>query len=697
MTFSQLFTDTFNRANSTSFGNGWTDPGAVGSIASMVGVTKSVNTNGTWNGNGIIYRPASDGNPRDGQVAIGFAAGQTTTSGASVYASLRLQYAASTSTHYLIGVNWGSGTLAAFTVTSGTLNAGTSIGGSQSFTYNSAHTYTLTASVVGANPTTVTATLVDTTTGTTVASLTGTDSTAALQSVTSGVFGLQNYSSTVGTTNNITSFTSYAYVTPATAVSVTGPASGVSGTASSAFTVSSNGTLASAVVVTPSDGGAGGTFTPATVTLAATSGAPSSGTFTYTPASTGTKTLSFTNNGSLTNPSNLTYNSTATGPITIGVTSPACLFSPGNWYGDTGRGGSVYRQSWNNGAWVEFVWTAAASGATAVLNIPSNSSSNRLSYFLNGVLTDNVAATGPVTITPIAGVVNTLKVYLRNSTQSNRWANGGTNTVQITGLTIDGGSTAGTAPTARPWALIVGDSITEGIAANAGADDNLYDYSFLVGQALDQLGFDNCVSACGYSGYLVTGDGAGTSGDVPAYYYVNNGTYSESSSRWDKIASGVSLLDSAGQLSSYGATGTPPAAIFINYGTNEALQSVSTSDLQIAVQKCIASLRAAAPSAAIIIAIPFGLQYTAKYTSQSYTTAIQAGVAAYKTANPLDSKVTLFNAGPTLAATIQNGIYINSDNVHPTQYGHALVAPMVSSAIASALTSSSGGKSYSFS
>lgn len=94
---------------------------------------------------------------------------------------------------------------------------------------------------------------------------------------------------------------------------------GAPGTASSLFTVAiPNGTaLTSSVVITPSDGGNGGSFSPATITLNAST---SSATFTYTPSSTGSKTLSFTNNGSLTNPSNLTFTVSATINLAIGKT-----------------------------------------------------------------------------------------------------------------------------------------------------------------------------------------------------------------------------------------------------------------------------------------------------------------------------------------------------------------------------------------
>ena len=94
----------------------------------------------------------------------------------------------------------------------------------------------------------------------------------------------------------------------ATATTLTGPTTGVSGTASTAFTVGANGTITGTVVVTPSDAANGGTFSPTTVSISA--GTPT-GTFTYTPASTGAKTISIADNGGLTDATPLTYTATA--------------------------------------------------------------------------------------------------------------------------------------------------------------------------------------------------------------------------------------------------------------------------------------------------------------------------------------------------------------------------------------------------
>jgi lysophospholipase L1-like esterase len=474
----------------------------------------------------------------------------------------------------------------------------------------------------------------------------------------------------------------------AATLTFTGPTTGASNVASTAFTVTPSGTIANATVVTPASS-AGGIFTPTTVTIP--SGSTNAVTFTYTPNSAGTESISITDNqGIAITGSPISYISTAN--VILGATSTAVKFSPGNWRGDSGRGGSVYRQSWYNGAWVNYTWTASAT-PNAVLMISSNSTTNMISYFINGNLTDNIAANGNVTISNItANATNNLTVYLRNSYQGSRWASNATNIVQITGLQLDGGSTSGVATTGRPWGMIVGDSITEGIEANNGNDDNLVDYSFLVGRAMDQLGYDTCVFACGGTGMTVQGD---YSGDVPAYYYVSGstngvgGTYNDSISRWNKIDAITSLLDTNGQISSYGSTGTSPSFILINYGTNDQGSNGNYSDFQASINQCLIALRAAAPNALIAMLIPFNL-YNSNYAyGVAHIASIKAAVAAYQSSYPSDTKVIYIDLGPTVSASITyNNGYANGDNIHPLAAGHAYLAPMVTAKLITALSNS---------
>jgi hypothetical protein len=110
-------------------------------------------------------------------------------------------------------------------------------------------------------------------------------------------------------------------VSGATAITLSGPSNGTVGVASSNFTVGANGAITGTVTVTPSDGGDGGTFTPASVNISA--GTPTA-TFVYTAANAGspTATITVTNNGSLSNPAGIAYTATAPAATSLVVTVP---------------------------------------------------------------------------------------------------------------------------------------------------------------------------------------------------------------------------------------------------------------------------------------------------------------------------------------------------------------------------------------
>jgi hypothetical protein len=91
--------------------------------------------------------------------------------------------------------------------------------------------------------------------------------------------------------------------TPATAVVWNPPSSGNVGEASAPFAIGLNGTLAGTVRVTPTDGSSGGTFLPEYVDLVN----GGSGSFIYTPANSGNKNISLTNDKGLQNPQVATY------------------------------------------------------------------------------------------------------------------------------------------------------------------------------------------------------------------------------------------------------------------------------------------------------------------------------------------------------------------------------------------------------
>ena len=329
---------------------------------------------------------------------------------------------------------------------------------------------------------------------------------------------------------------------------------------------------------------------------------------------------------------------------TLGVDSTAARFSPGLWAGDAGRGGKAFRRTWAVGAWCEWRWTTPGDRPSATLLVTNQTPKSTVSWFLDGVLTENVAvpARGGV---PLAGLNrggdHTLLVYTAHSEQADRWE--GANAYTVSGLAVDDEASALPAAPPRPWVLIVGDSITEG----SGASSSLGDYAFLVGQGLRCRGYDTSVSACGWSGWVRPGDG---NGDVPGYYAVHGGTYSESASRWDKIDAHTSLLDADGRLSGQGETGQEPAAVVINYMVNECLHGADPHDAQASVAGCLAALRKAAPKAALVVLMPPGLQDAGVYPKNAaYVEALRAGVADYQKANPGDAKTVLVDFGPEVA------------------------------------------------
>jgi len=357
--------------------------------------------------------------------------------------------------------------------------------------------------------------------------------------------------------------------------------------------------------------------------------------------------------------------------VTLPVTSPAARFSPATWAGDGGG-----RRTWNNGAWCAWHWTTTAARPTATLLLTNPTPSSAVSYFLDGALTDNVPvpASGGIEIAGLSAPgPHTLAVYTRSSHQDDRWR--GLNSYTVTGLTLDGGATPLAAPALRPWVLIVGDSITEGIQADDGADNSLRDYAFLVGQGLNAAGFDYAVSACGYSGWLRPGD---SQGDVPAYFPPLG------PARWNKIDARTSLLDPRGHLSAYGQIGQEPAAVLLNYGVNECLSFSDKAAMRDSVTNVLTALRRAAPAAQILVLVPPGLAGARVYPNgPAYVAALRSAIALYRAAHPGDGRTALVDLGPAVAHAFGSPAY--GGGVHPHAAGHAFLAPLVLQALLSRL------------
>lgn len=199
----------------------------------------------------------------------------------------------------------------------------------------------------------------------------------------------------------------------ATAVTLTDPTPvvGAVGAPSGNYTVGANGAITGTVRVTPADGGAGGTFTPAFVDI---SSASPTGTFTYTPASAGAKTITVTNNGSLTNPSSHTFTAyvvattyTFTGPSAGSNNAPSAPFTvalPANTILSSSvvvtvsDGGGVGAGSWTPASFTIPANTPAAS-ATGTYT-PASNGTKTLTPTNSGGLTNPAALSYVVTTPP---------------------------------------------------------------------------------------------------------------------------------------------------------------------------------------------------------------------------------------------------------------------------------------------------------
>ena len=230
--------------------------------------------------------------------------------------------------------------------------------------------------------------------------------------------------------------------------------------------------------------------------------------------------------------------------VTIPVDSSAFVFSPGNWVGDAGRGGKLFRQTWNPGAYFRVTWESASTNAVPTLLLDAftydgSFSPPVLACNLDGIWTGDLRCAKEL---PVPGMnpyikKHVLTGYLKMSSQVKRWGTegaSGSNIVRIVGLRVGADGKPGADAAQPKWALIVGDSITEGCGAS-----ELEGYSHLVGQAFRSLGCEYSLSACGWSGWLHRGDNP--PGDVPGYYVMTNsvsgagGQYLDAASRWNKI------------------------------------------------------------------------------------------------------------------------------------------------------------------
>ena len=381
MAFIQIQSDSFTRsttaasANPGSVGNSWID--VAGSIWNIQANQLQASTSSTSGyATQILARPSSERYQDQRNLVTFPGLGQSQNAGSTVI-GVACRYQSATGNHYEAVAIPSSTTAFIYKVVAGVR---TQIATVACTGWDVTHSYSINLDATGNTPTTLSFTLTDTSANLVRGTVTATDSEATLQNST-GVSALSAWNISGGTiTALIASVTTSYSPTGATALTLSGPTTGSTAMASTAFTVAGNGTFSGSTVVTFS--ATSGTFNPTSVTLSATTvSAP----FTYTPSAAGTVTLTAAATG-------LT---SATAPYTASTPAAATALSI------TGpSSGSV------SGASSAF--TVAANGSLAASVTVALSSTGSGSFTPGSVTLTTAATSGTFTYTPNAAQSVTL-------------------------------------------------------------------------------------------------------------------------------------------------------------------------------------------------------------------------------------------------------------------------------------------------
>jgi hypothetical protein len=455
------------------------------------------------------------------------------------------------------------------------------------------------------------------------------------------------------------------------------------GTATGAYTVILNGTLAVNESIALSDSGQAGTFTPSNLTFtSANAGTPQS--FTYTPAigATGSKTLTANGSGAFSSSRTAACVIGGDGSTVIAVTNAGLFFSPGNWDHLTAGTFGVATdemQATAPGARLEFVVTGTVNLSIQIDNTTNSGFPSAdmptLRYSINhGAFVDVQLAPSQTNLNLSSslstGVSNDIQVYFKASSNSasygDIWGSSGvspTNVLRIKSVTIDlGGSVS--APVLLPLrGIIAGDSITAAEHCSIdGSDDSTASYAASLGRALNME-----VGMLGYGGQAWTLAG---NSNIPAF-----------PSTWNYYSSGRART----------LTGLDFFAVML--GVNDFRNSASGSAVQTAIQSWLTAARSGLGSTTkILLIVP---------PSASYESNITSAFNAYKTETG-DINVYLIDGTARLPAGVfgtdsaSGPFQYTFDGVHPLIFGHSRIAAIYADLICAALgTNSSTGYSRS--
>ena len=304
----QIINDTFNRANTTvgaagsttGAGNNWIDvAGAQYNIVSNK--LNAANVNNVYRN--WLLRPASE-DCTDQRMVVKFTFPASGVSPLILLRANRTNYDT-----YALSYASGNRRCIIYKYNGSAQTATTLLQGTDSGTSLTTGTqYVMDAKVIGTTLTMSCYLAANWPAGAAIQTITVNDS-----SLTSGSFGLSHGFSTthdqvITYNENAPSSTGYTFI---------GPNGGVVNSPSAAFTLALTpaGSIppTDPTTITLSDAGAGGSFNPSSVQLGSTS---QQITFTYTPTTSGIKTISVSNNGGFSDPTSLSYTASAAALVT---------------------------------------------------------------------------------------------------------------------------------------------------------------------------------------------------------------------------------------------------------------------------------------------------------------------------------------------------------------------------------------------
>ena len=415
--------------------------------------------------------------------------------------------------------------------------------------------------------------------------------------------------------------------------------------------------------------GANLTFADEPVTIGVGS---TSGTFQFTAPSSGSYNLSATHaggNAGMSNPTIQAFTAQNSGPLLLPNNPQVCVLSPGNWY--PGSGNEMC--SISPGAYARFyIGGGAGAGVTLELDTASTGAflyqidDNQLSATSSSLVTS-----GSVTIPMPDNNAHTVTVLLSGYSGSQTlWT---ADLLGILGLQLPPGAAAGAAVQGENSILIYGSSIEAGFyagwtqGAQIGSNDgeNIYDYSYYLGQSFMQMGWEYSIVAVNSQGYTNPGEGGTPTASVA----------------WSEINGSYSHL-TAGKYT------VQPTIIYISWMGNDAEHSTETvAQVQAAAVATWQGMRAAAPNALIVITHEVGIAtFTANGSGVALPTAVQGAVTQYQEAfaaangGQQDNRLVYFDLGPEFNSRFpsQTSHYTSGGQyVHPNMWGHANIAALL--------------------